>query len=176
MLGSLTTPGRAATRADAADRVAFRLGNAVGTRYKSAFAAQWPACTIPCRRFAVPLTRADARLGASVGRYAFTVEDFHLLLLAGLPAHYQSGEADRNGRISKCGDAFTRTCLYEAANVLLTKVQRFSPLKAWGTRLVQRIGAKKARVAVARKIAVVLRCIWVDGTEFWWTREEAKMA
>jgi hypothetical protein len=90
MLGSLTTPGRAATRADAADRVAFRLGNAVGTRYKSAFAAQWPACTIPCRRFAVPLTRVDARLGASVGRYAFTVEDFHLLLLlAGLPAHYQ---------------------------------------------------------------------------------------
>jgi hypothetical protein len=89
MLGSLTTPGRAATRADAADRVAFRLGNAVGTRDKSAFAAQWPACTLPCRRFAVSLTEADARLGASVGRYAFTVEDFHLLLLAGLPAHYQ---------------------------------------------------------------------------------------
>jgi hypothetical protein len=78
MLGSLTTPGRAATRADAADRVAFRLGNAVGTRDKSAFAAQWPACTLPCRRFAVSLTGADARLGASVGRYAFTVEDFHL--------------------------------------------------------------------------------------------------
>jgi transposase len=92
------------------------------------------------------------------------------------PTRYQSGETDRHGRISKCGDAFTRTCLYEAANVLLTKVQRFSPLKAWGVRLVQRIGAKKARVAVARKIAVILRCIWVDGTEFWWTREEAKMA
>jgi hypothetical protein len=89
MLGSLTTPGRAATRADAADRVAFRLGNVVGTRDNSAFAAQWPACTLPCRRFAVPLTRADARLGASVGRYTFTAEDFHLLLLAGLPAHYQ---------------------------------------------------------------------------------------
>ena len=92
MLGSLTTPGRTATRADAADRVAFRLGNAVGTRDKSAFAAQWPACTLPCRRFAVSLTEADARLGASVGRYAFTVEDFHLLLLAGLPAHYQPAE------------------------------------------------------------------------------------
>ena len=61
-------------------------------------------------------------------------------------------------------------------NVLLTKVQRFSPLKAWGTRLVQRIGAKKARVTVARKLAVVLHWIWVDGTEFRWTREEAKMA
>jgi transposase len=92
------------------------------------------------------------------------------------PTRYQSGETDRHGRISKCGDAFTRTCLYEAANVLLTKVQRFSPLKAWGTRLVQRVGAKKARVAVARKIAIILHCIWVDGTEFWWTREEAKMA
>jgi transposase len=90
------------------------------------------------------------------------------------PTRYQSGETDRQGRISKCGNAFTRTCLYEAANVLLSKVQRFSPLKAWGMRLAKRIGAKKARIAVARKIAVILRCIWVDGTEFWWTREEAK--
>ena len=89
MLGSLTTPGRTATRADAAGRIAFRLGDAVGTRDNPSFAAQWPACTLPCRRFAVPLTRADARLGASVGRYTFTAEDFHLLLLAGLPAHYQ---------------------------------------------------------------------------------------
>ena len=48
--------------------------------------------------------------------------------------------------------------------------------REYGTRLVQRIGAKKARVAVARKIAVILRCIWTDGTEFWWTREDAKMA
>jgi transposase len=91
------------------------------------------------------------------------------------PTRYQSGETDRQGRISKCGDTFTRTCLYEAANVLLTRVQRFSPLKAWGTRLAKRVGAKKARVAVARKIAVILHCIWVDGTEFWWNREQAKM-
>jgi len=88
------------------------------------------------------------------------------------PTRYQSGEVDRQGRISKCGDAFTRSCLYEAANVLLTKVQRFSPLKAWATRLAKRIGGKKARVAVARKIAVILQCIWTDGTEFWWTRTE----
>jgi hypothetical protein len=58
-----------------------------------------------------------------------------------------------------------------AANVLLTKVQRWSPLKAWGTRLARRIGSKKARVAIARKIAVILQCIWTDGTEFWWTKE-----
>ena len=89
MLGSLTTPSRAATRAGAAGRVAFQVGNPVGTRNRSAFAAQWPACTIPCRRFAVSLTEHDDGSGAGVGRYAFTVEDFHLLLLAGLPAHYQ---------------------------------------------------------------------------------------
>ena len=92
------------------------------------------------------------------------------------PTRYQSGETDRQGRISKCGDHFTRTCLYEAANVLLTKVQRFSPLKAWGMRLVKRIGGQKARIAVARKLAVILHCIWTDGTEFWWTREDANMA
>ena len=56
------------------------------------------------------------------------------------PRRYQSGETDRHGGISKCGDRFTRTCLYEAASVLLTKVQRWSPLKAWGTRLARRIG------------------------------------
>ena len=87
------------------------------------------------------------------------------------PTRYQSGETDRQGRISKCGDAFTRTCLYEAAHVLLTKVQRFSPLKAWGMRLVKRIGMKKTCIAVARKIAVILHRIWVDETEFRWTRE-----
>ena len=92
------------------------------------------------------------------------------------PTRHQSGEIDRQGRISKCGVTFTRTCLYEAVNGLLTKVQRFSPLKAWGVRLVKRIGAHKARAAVARKIAVILHCIWTDGTEFWWSREEAKAA
>jgi len=89
------------------------------------------------------------------------------------PTRYQSGETDRQGRISKCGDTFTRTCLYEAAHVLLTRVQRFSPLKAWGMRLAKQIGGRKARIAVARKIAVILHCIWTDGTEFWWTREKA---
>jgi transposase len=70
------------------------------------------------------------------------------------PRRYQSGEIDRAGRISKQGDRFTRTCLYEAANVLLSKVRRWSPLKAWGQRLATRIGAKKAKVAIARKLAV----------------------
>jgi transposase len=51
--------------------------------------------------------------------------------------------------------------------------QHWSPLKAWGTRLARRIGSKEARVAIARKIAVILRCIWTDGTEFWWNKETA---
>jgi transposase len=89
------------------------------------------------------------------------------------PMRYQSGETDRQGRISKCGDTFTRTCLDEAAHVLLTRVQRFSPLKAWGMRLAKRIGGRKARIAVARKMAIILHRIWTDGTEFWWTREKA---
>jgi transposase len=90
------------------------------------------------------------------------------------PKRYQSGEVDRAGRISKCGDGFARTCLYEAAGVLLTKVKRWSPLKAWGVRLMKRVGAMKAKVAVARKLAVILHRIWTDGTDFWWTKEAAK--
>jgi transposase len=87
------------------------------------------------------------------------------------PKRYQSGEVDNAGRISKCGDGFARTCLYEAAGVLLTKVDRWSPLKAWGIRLMKRSGAKKAKVAVARKLAVILHRIWIDGTDFRWTKE-----
>src|ERR1700761_4737084 len=91
------------------------------------------------------------------------------------PQRYQSGEFDLTGRISKCGDGFVRTCLYEAAGVLLTRTKRWSALKAWGVRLMKRVGAKKAKVAVARKLAVILHCIWTDGTDFWWTKE-ASMA
>ena len=59
--------------------------------------------------------------------------------------------------------------------MLLTRVERFSPLRAWGLRLAKRIGGGKARIAVARKLAVILHCIWTDGTEFWWSREEPSM-
>ena len=80
----------------------------------------------------------------------------------------QSGEQDFNGRISKWGDRLLRTYLFEAASVLLHRTQRWSALQAWGTQLMKRVGAKKAKVAVARKIAVILHCIWVDGTSFEW--------
>jgi transposase len=67
------------------------------------------------------------------------------------PQRYQSGELDPTARISKCGDGFVRTCLFEAAGVLLTRTKHWSWLKAWGVRLMRRVGAKKAKVAVARK-------------------------
>lgn len=87
------------------------------------------------------------------------------------PRRYQSGEIDYSGRISKRGNAAMRTLLFEAANVLITRVRRFSPLKAWAARLAARKGFKKAAVAAARKIAVVLLRLWRDGTTFAWTKE-----
>jgi transposase len=87
------------------------------------------------------------------------------------PRRYQSGELDRTGRISKRGDHLTRLYLFEAASVLLSVVKQWSVLKAWGVRLAKRIGIRKARTAVARKLAVILHRIWVDGTEFQWSKE-----
>ena len=84
------------------------------------------------------------------------------------PKKYQSGEIDRTGRISKVGDAMVRTALFEAANVMLTRAVRFSTLKAWALRVAGRHGAKKAKVALARKLAVVMHRMWVDGTTFRW--------
>ncbi len=66
-----------------------------------------------------------------------------------------------------------RTYLFEAAGVLLTRVPQWSKLKAWGHRLWKRIGFKKAKVAVARKLAVILHRMWRDGTDFIWSSKEA---
>jgi len=85
---------------------------------------------------------------------------------------HASGELDWSGRISKCGDAMLRMYLFEAAGVLLTRVPKWSALKAWGTRLTKRIGLRKAKVAVARKLAVILHRMWIDGTEFNWSNKE----
>ena len=87
------------------------------------------------------------------------------------PRRHQSGERDVSGRISKCGDRLTRSYLFEAANVLLTRVERWSSLKAWAIRLAKRSGAKKAKVALARKLAALLHRLWRDGTTFRWTAE-----
>jgi transposase len=82
------------------------------------------------------------------------------------PKRYQSGEVDIAGRISKAGDRLMRSLLFEAANTLMTRVKRDSALRRWGLGLMARSGAKKAKVAVARKLAVILHCIWTDGTTF----------
>jgi transposase len=88
---------------------------------------------------------------------------------------YASGEIDWTGRISKCGDKMLRGYLYEAANVLLTRVAKWSALKAWGIRLAKRSGLRKAKVAVARKLAVILHRMWIEGTEFRWSSKETAM-
>ena len=85
-------------------------------------------------------------------------------------AKYQSGEIDRSGRISRCGDEMMRVMLYEAAQSML-RSKKWSWLKAWAMQIARRRGMKKAIVALARRLAVILHRIWVDGTEFRWTRE-----
>lgn len=89
------------------------------------------------------------------------------------PRRYASGEIDWSGRISKCGDQMLRTYLFEAAGVLLTRVPQWCRLKAWGHRLWKRIGFKKAKIAVARKLAVILHRMWCDKTDFIWSNTEA---
>src|ERR1700749_2913002 len=91
-------------------------------------------------------------------------------------SRYQSGEIDWSGRISRCGDEMMRVMLYEAAQTLLTRSTRWSWLKAWAIQVARRRGKKKAIVALARRLAVILHRIWVDGTEFRWTREAGPAA
>ncbi len=90
------------------------------------------------------------------------------------PRRFQSGEMDIAGHISKCGDADVRCALYTAANVLLTRTARWSPLKAWGMKLAKTRGHRTAVVAVARKLAVILHRVWIDDTQFRWGTEGAR--
>ncbi|MBK9119752.1 MAG: IS110 family transposase [Phycisphaerales bacterium] len=82
------------------------------------------------------------------------------------PKRYASGETDRSGGISKCGNRALRTLLFEASVTMLTRSNRWSRLKAWGVRLAQRTSFKAASVALARKIAIVMHRMWVDGRDF----------
>ena len=117
----------------------------------------------------------------SVLAYVSTVEDparfarsrsvgAHLGLT---PRQYQSGEIDRSGRISKCGDTLARTLMYEAAVVLMTRVKRASSLKDWAQAIARRSGAGKARVALARKLSVIMHSIWRSGEPFRWSEQPA---
>jgi transposase len=92
------------------------------------------------------------------------------------PRRYQSGEKDVTDRISRCGDPLLRAYLYAAASVLLTRTAKWSALKVWGLRLARRVGMKKAKVAVARKLAVILHRMWVTGEEFRWSDTETAAA
>ena len=117
----------------------------------------------------------------SVLAYVSTVEDparfsrsrsvgAHLGLT---PKRYQSGAIDRSGRISKCGDTLVRTLLYEAAVVLMTRVKRACVLKDWAQAIAKRSGPGKARIALARKLSVILHSIWRSGELFRWSEVPA---
>jgi transposase len=82
------------------------------------------------------------------------------------PFKYQSGEINRTGAISRCGDEMMRVMLYEAAQVMLTRTIKWSWLKAWAMKIARHRGMKKAIVALVRRLAVIMHRIWVDGTEF----------
>ena len=89
------------------------------------------------------------------------------------PSKHQSGESDRTGRISRCRDEMMRMMLYEAAQSILVRSAKWSWLKAWAMKIARHRGMKKAIVALARRLAVIMHRLWVNGTEFRWTREVA---
>jgi transposase len=108
--------------------------------------------------------------------FAASVEDPHRFArsedvgaYAGLvPRRSQSGERDVRGNISKAGDPMLRRSLYEAANIMLCRVQRPFALQQWGLRIAESKGNKRARIAVARKLAVLLHSLWLNESEFRW--------
>ena len=87
------------------------------------------------------------------------------------PKKYQSGETYITGAVSRVGDPMVRTALYEGAHILLTRAVRFSALKRWALEVAKRRGMRRAKVALARKLAVILHRMWIDGTTFRWNRE-----
>jgi len=87
------------------------------------------------------------------------------------PILRQSGDSSRIGRVSLCGDAMMCGLLHEAAQVLLTRVTKWSWLKAWAMQVAKRRGQRRAIVALARRLAVIMHRMWSDGTDFRWTRQ-----
>jgi transposase len=87
------------------------------------------------------------------------------------PRRYQSGATDRSGAISRAGDASVRVALFEAAHVMMIRAASWSKLKAWAVAVAKRRGAKRAKVALARKIGVILHRMWIDGSDFRFTDE-----
>lgn len=87
------------------------------------------------------------------------------------PKRYSSGQIDYDGRISRCGDEMVRTALYQAAHVLMHH-GRWSPLRSWAMRIAKRRSVKSAKIALARKLAVVMHRMWSDGTDFRWSNAQ----
>jgi transposase len=83
-----------------------------------------------------------------------------------VPRRHQSGEIDWTGRITKQGDGMVRKLLYEAANSILTRSRETFALKTWAMKIAKRRGLKKARVALARRLAVIMHAMLRDGTLF----------
>jgi transposase len=83
-----------------------------------------------------------------------------------VPRRHQSGEVDWTGRITKQGDSMVRKLLYEAANSILTRSRGSFALKAWALKVAKRRGLRKARVALARRLAVIMHAMLRDGTLF----------
>lgn len=106
--------------------------------------------------------------------YKATIDDPERFKVSkAVPAHlgltpriYQSGETDRSGHISKCGDRLLRHSLYEAANAHMRVTKKWSALRAWGMKLAKRVGTKKALVGVARKLAIIMHRMWMEGSDF----------
>ena len=92
------------------------------------------------------------------------------------PKRYQSGETDVQGGISRCGDELARTALDEAAHTLLVRSRKWSAPRARGMKVAKHRGMARARVAVARKLAVILHRIWTDGSAFRWGKESQQAA
>jgi transposase len=93
---------------------------------------------------------------------------------AGLvPRRIQSGNVDILGSITKTGDRMLRSALYEAAHILISRVKRPFALQTWGRAVAERRGGKRARVAVARKLAILLHRMWRDETDFRWDGNDA---
>jgi transposase len=88
------------------------------------------------------------------------------------PRRYQSGETDVQGSISRCGDELARTALYEAARSLPIRSSKWSSLRSWGMQIAKRRGMARARVAVARKLAVILHRMRCEGADFRWGKPD----
>jgi len=90
------------------------------------------------------------------------------------PRQFQSGETDHQVGISRVGNSMTRTHLVQAATTMLSSGKKWSPLKAWGMKIAKKRGFHKARIAVARKLAIILHRMWINGHDFRWTNIAAE--